>query len=223
VSSERVKSEVSGGTWTRYGKTPRTISVPLFDRVRVSRSVAVPRAYVVPPQWKSALEVARAHGLVMRRLAAAWTGEVESYRLEEPRWKERPFEGRHTLEVKAVPVRERRTYAAGSWVIPLDQPAGRVAMHLFEPAAPDSLAAWGFFDAVLEQKEYGEAYVLEVLARKMLAADPALARELAARLAKDPKFAASPEARLDFFYRRSPYWDQNVGRYPVGRITGDPP
>ena len=71
-------------------------------------------------------------------------------------------------------------------------------------------ACWGFFDAVFEQKEYAEAYVLEKLAREMLDKDPALRAEFTKALA-DPAFAASATRRLDFFYRRSPWWDQRIG------------
>jgi hypothetical protein len=61
--------------------------------------------------------------------------------------------------------------------------------------------------------------VLEKLARDMLARDPALKTEFEARLKDDPAFAKSPEARLEFFYRRSPwYTQQNVGVYPVVRL-----
>jgi hypothetical protein len=51
----------------------------------------------------------------------------------------------------------------------------------------------------------------------MLAADPALSAEFEAKLAADPKFAADPEARLDFFYRRTPYFDERYLLYPVLR------
>ena len=52
----------------------------------------------------------------------------------------------------------------------------------------------------------------------MLEADPALAREFRERLASDPKFAADPKARLDFFYRRSPYFDATYRLYPIARV-----
>jgi hypothetical protein len=82
--------------------------------------------------------------------------------------------------------------------------------------------AWGFFNAVFEQKEYGENYVVEKLAREMMAQDPRLQREFEERLATDEAFAASPTERLEFFYRRSPYWDQQKDLYPIGRVTGRP-
>ena len=80
----------------------------------------------------------------------------------------------------------KRLFPAGSVLVPLAQPAGHVAMHLLEPEGPDSFVAWGFFNAIFEQKEYGEAYVLEKLAREMLANDPDLRREFEKRLVDDP-------------------------------------
>jgi hypothetical protein len=78
---------------------------------------------------------------------------------------------------------------------------------------------WNFFDSIFEQKEYGEAYVLEKLAREMMEKDPALKAEFEKRVASDPRFEASPEARLEFFYERTPWYLANrVGEYPVGRL-----
>jgi hypothetical protein len=53
----------------------------------------------------------------------------------------------------------------------------------------------------------------------MLAKDPALKAEFETRLANDAAFAANPQARLEFFYQRSPWYaTQNVGLYPVARL-----
>ena len=81
------------------------------------------------------------------------------------------------------------------------------------------MLSWGFFNAIFEQKEYGESYILEGLAREMMADDPKLREEFEERLVNDEAFAASPAARLDFFYRRSKYWDSYMNVYPVGRIV----
>ena len=116
-------------------------------------------------------------------------------------------------------MREKRTYPAGTVVVPLAQAASRAALHLLEPDAPDSFVAWGFFHPIFEQKEAGEDYVLEKLAREMLAKDESLRKEFERRLASDQKFAASPRERLRFFYERSPYWDREMNVYPVGRLT----
>ncbi|MEO5561377.1 MAG: peptidase M14, partial [Dokdonella sp.] len=107
-------------------------------------------------------------------------------------------------------------------LVRLDQSAANVAINLLEPRASDSLVRWGFFDAIFEQKESPDARVSEKLARAMLANDPALQREFDAKLADDAEFAKSPDARLNFFYDRSPWYaTQRVGAYPVVRLDAE--
>ena len=55
--------------------------------------------------------------------------------------------------------------------------------------------------------------------REMLAKDPALRAAFEKRVAEDPAFAKSPSARLDFFYRRHPAWDERHNLYPVYRTA----
>jgi hypothetical protein len=89
---------------------------------------------------------------------------------------------------------------------------------LFEPQAPDSFAAWGFFNACFEQKEQMEPYVAEQVAASMLAADAGLREEFNAKLQADPEFARSPSDRLEFFLRRHISWDERYNLYPVLRM-----
>ena len=46
---------------------------------------------------------------------------------------------------------------------------------------------------------------------------PRLAQEFERRLHEDAAFAGSPAARLEFFHRRHPSWDERYGLYPVYR------
>jgi hypothetical protein len=157
----------------------------------------------------------------MKTLAAFASFEVESYRFTNVSWPHEPFEGRHMPRFDVERVIETRSFPPGSRIVPMSQTLGRVILNLLEPQAPDSLARWGFFNAVFEEKEYAEHYVLEDLAREMMANDPSLEEEFRQLLASDAEFAASPSARLRFFYRRSPYWDPQMNLYPVGRIISD--
>ncbi|MBK6750008.1 MAG: M14 family metallopeptidase [Acidobacteria bacterium] len=211
-------SDISGGKRIVYGTTPKNYTIKKFDEGRVERSVVPPLYYIVPPQYKDVIEVLGLHGVKFETLKAARTIEVESYKLTEPKWSTNSFENRITLTYKQTVIKESRTYAAGSILIPMDQEVANVAIHLLEPNGPDSFVYWGFFNSIFEQKEYGESYQIEKLAKEMLAADPKLKAEFEARL-KDESFAKSPRARLTFFYDRSPYYlNQEVGIYPVGRI-----
>ncbi len=227
----RALSEISGRMWVSYRHEPWNVTLPLSNGAQVVASTTPPAGYIVPPQWTDVLNVLAAHDVAMRRTAAAWTGKVERYRCSGMQWQGPPFEGRHpTFEGEGAGAQpghygvctlttETLTFPAGSVVIALNQRLSKVAIHWLEPDAPDSALRWGFFDPIFEQREYGEAYVLEKLARENLAKDPQLKAEFEHRIEADPRFAASPRARLEFFYERSPWFLENhVGEYPVGRL-----
>lgn len=212
-------SEISGVKRIVYGTRALDLTIPKYDEAKVSVGVAQPLYYIIPPQWQNVIEVLQAHGVEFQRISKPLKLEVESYQFTEPKWSQSSFEGRVTVNFKAVPVRETREFPENSVIVPLAQEAANVAIHLLEPNSTDSFVYWGFFNAAFEQKEYGEGYVLEKLAREMLAKDENLKKEFEAKL-KDEKFAKSPQARLNFFYERSPYYKgQRVGFYPVGRIV----
>ncbi len=222
-------SEVSGRPWIQYTHDPMNVEIPRPVRLEPTYSVSIPRAYIIPREWDHVIEVLQYQGVKMLRTTAPWSGVVETYRCQDLKWRTRPFEGRHPLfgqEFGDVPfggecsvVHEKLDFAAGSVVVPMDQRAAKVAIEWLEPMAPDSAVTWNFFDPIFEQKEYAEAYVLEKLARDMMAKDPVLKQEFENKLATDKDFAADPRARLEFFYRRSPWYAvQRVGLYPVGRL-----
>jgi len=218
VESQTEKSDISGAQRVIFGTKPVELSVPLYNDFRVKKSVAPPLYYIVPAQWANVIELLKAHGLRFQTTKELTTIDIESYRFVDVKWAGGPFEGRLMPSFKVDVVRERRAFPAGSVIIPLAQEAAKVAINLLEPEAPDSLVHWGFFNATFEQKEYGEDYVVEKLAREMLEKNPALREDYEKRLASDPAFAANPHARLQFFYQRSPYWDKQMNLYPVGRI-----
>ncbi|MBE7212208.1 MAG: peptidase M14, partial [Gluconacetobacter diazotrophicus] len=220
VEYKQELSAVSGGLWTQYDPArPVTFTVPFYDDVQVTREVCPPVGYVVPAAWTVILERLRAHGLAFTTLTRPLTCEVETYKLSGAEWQGRPFENHHLLkEVKATPMRRTETFPAGSAVVYLDQPGARVAVHLLEPDAPDSLLRWGYLDAVFEPKEYAEERVMEAMAREMMARDPELIREFEKKIESEPAFAASARQRLEWFYERTPYFDDRLNVYPVGRL-----
>jgi Zinc carboxypeptidase len=217
---ETEQSEVSGDLRVIYGREPLDLTVPMYQTFKVTKAVAPPLQYIVPGQWTEVISVLKAHGLEMKTLADFVPIEVESYRFVNVSWPSEPFEGRHLPRFGVEKLFETRVFPPGSVVVPMAQTAGRVILNLLEPEAPDSLAHWGFFNAIFEEKEYAEHYVLEALAREMMTNNPDLRREFEERLAMKSDFAASPSERLRFFYKRSPYWDPQISVYPVGRITG---
>jgi hypothetical protein len=220
---ERVPSEISGGLWTKYDETkPEIWSIPLRDELVPVVTVTAPRAgYLVSAGFADLVaDRLDAHDIAYTRLDRAFDADVEAFRVTkvEP---EDPFEGHARVKLDGAWAREHRTIAAGALWIPIDQPHARLAMHLLEPSAPDSLASWGYFSAVLEQKEYMESYVAEEVAREMLR-DPQVKAAFEAAL-KDAELAKNPRKRLEFFYRRHPSWDERRDLLPVFRQDLPPP
>jgi Zinc carboxypeptidase len=228
----RQLSEVSGAMWIKYSHEPWDVSLPLASGFKVAASTVPPAAYIIPRQWTHVIEILAAHEVQMQRTTDNWSGEVETYRCSDMQWQGPPFEGRHPLFSgegggnqpgkfgNCEFVTKTMTYPAGSVVVPLNQRLSKVAIEWLEPQGPDSAMAWGFFDPIFEQKEYGEAYVLEKLAREMMDKDPKLKAEFERKVENDAQFAANPYARLEFFYDHSPWYAANhIGDYPVGRLT----
>ncbi|GAB3726085.1 hypothetical protein GCM10028862_00950 [Luteimonas pelagia] len=222
----RTPSDVSGASMTRYDeRTPRTWHVPLCDDIEPALTVDAPRGgYLVPAALSGPVgDVLAVHGIAFRPLGAPLDGAgISAFRASEVTFAATPFEGRQRATVQGEWAPEARAVGAGGLFVPIAQPKARLVMALLEPRAPDSMAAWGMFNNHFERKEYMEAYVAEQVAREMLAADPALRATFERRLREDPAFAADPAARLDFFYRRHPSWDERLHLYPVLRTATVP-
>jgi hypothetical protein len=177
-----------------------------------------PEAYWVPAHRSDVIERLRAHGVEMETLEAPRTVSVEMLRLDDPKLGTRANEGHVPVTVTSVtPERRDWTFQPGSVRVPTDQTLGDVVVLLLEPQSSESLFAWGLFPEVLSRVEYIEGYAIAPLAERMLAADPALRAEFEARLAADPQFAADGDARLQWFYERTPFYDERYRLYPVAR------
>jgi hypothetical protein len=59
------------------------------------------------------------------------------------------------------------------------------------------------------------------MARKMLAENPALKKEFEEKINNDESFSKDPEKILNWFYSRTPYWDNRLAIYPIAKIYGN--
>ena len=217
----REPSPISGALATRYDpSTPSIWRVPLKGSIEATRTVRMPRGgYIVPAGYADAIGSRLAlHGIDFRPLKEAASGvTVEAFRAARVTFEGAPFEGRTMAALEGEWRAEPRDIPPGSLFVPIAQAGARLIAALLEPMAQDSFAAWGFFNAVFERKEYMDAYVAEHVAREMLARDSDLAAEFARKLDQDATFARDPDARLDFFYRRHPSFDERLDLYPIFR------
>jgi murein tripeptide amidase MpaA len=216
----REASEISGQPWVKYDDTKRMVwKVPLFEELVPKVTVSPPRGgYLIPPPHSAWVrEKLNLHGIEWRPVAKELQkANVQTF-FAAPTFAAKPFEGRQLLTLKGDWKPDTVTVPAGTLFVPIAQPRMFLAMHLLEPTAPDSFAAWGFFNAHFERKEYLEPYVTEVFAREQLK-NPAVRVEFEARL-KDEAFAKSPAAKLEFFADRHPSADPFRNRYPVFRTA----
>jgi murein tripeptide amidase MpaA len=177
-----------------------------------------PEAYWVPSYRTDIIERLRVHGVTMETLTAPRTVPVEMLRLDDPKVGARANEGHVPVTVTSVtPERRDWTFPIGSVRVPTDQPLGDIVVLLLEPQSSESFFAWGLFPEVLSRVEYIEGYAIAPLAERMMAADPALKAEFEAKLAAEPDFAANGDARLQWFYERTPFYDDHYRLYPVAR------
>jgi hypothetical protein len=217
----RTMSDVSGMLMTHYDETkPQVWHVPLRDEVVANLQVPAPGAgYVVPAAWAQMVATKLTqHGIVFRKVdKAIAAAPVQTFRADQATFSPTSFESHQRLKVEGSWKPEPRNLGKGALFVPIAQPKARLVMALFEPQAPDSLLAWGEFNNAFEPKEYMEEYVAEDVAREQMARDPALAAEFRHKVETDPAFAKNAHARLEFFARRHPSWDERLNLYPVMR------
>jgi len=216
---EVTKSEISGGDWIQYSDTPFNYRLPYFDKQKVIESCSLPIAYVIPAEWIDLIRLLDIHGINYYKLKDSITINISTYHFSNPKWQADPYEGQHPLlSFMKEQLQIQQFYLPGTIVVPLSQRTAKVIAHLLEPSAPDSYLSWGGFDAIFEQKEYSESYVMERIARDMLQKNPNLKKEYESKMHDDQEFAKNSTLILNWFYSKSNYWDQSLNIFPVGKI-----
>jgi putative YhbY family RNA-binding protein len=218
VRSQVAPSAISGGLAVQWLGEPDTIRAPVLAYTQPDLVVTRPKAYWIPAGWPEVIERVKQHGVRVEEITEPREIAVSMYRVEDAAIEPEPSEGH--ARVKGTPKAESRMeyFPAGSVRVSTDQPLGDLAALLLEPASPESFFQWGFFLSVLNNPEYVEPYVMEPMASRMLAEDPRMAKAFLDTLAAaGSEFKGNPRARLQWFYRRTPFFDERWRLYPVAR------
>ena len=211
------------GEYTRlwYDRSsPWERDIAWYNRFPADVTVSAPRAYVVPQQWREAIERLQWNGVRMERVEADRLQDVGYYHIMSVASRPNAYEGHMFHDEVVLEKRQGQVQLrAGDYIVPLDQDQARYAVETLEPLAHDSFFRWGFFNSVLEKKEAYSDYVFEDHAEELLRAEPVLAEKFAAWKAANPALLANQEAVLDFVFAnceryREPEWR----RYPVFMI-----
>lgn len=215
IEYERYDSPITGRKEARWLAKPKDYKLPVYRKV-ADKSVKVPTAYWIPASYPEVIKRLKQHGVKLEVITKPRTVKIQQSKFINPKVASRAFEGRAMLSFEDIEkTTVNKTYQTGSARVSTDQDLRSLIVILLEPESGDSFVRWGFFNEILQRTEYMEGYVVEPLAKKMLAEDPKLKAEFEKAL-KDPKFANSPYRRLSWFYQRSPYYDPAHNVYPVG-------
>ena len=219
---DTVKSDLSGTDWVRHNyDKPITLRCPLITSYEATSSIQLPEAYILMPQWTDVIELLDLHDIKYTRLAEPKEVEVETYRYTKAFFSPRQSEGRvPVVKTEYTTQKELLQAPAGSIVIDMNQPNGRLAAWMFEPSAPGSLVYWGFFNQVVQAPNefWIRLSYMEEKGRELLAKDPVLKAEFEEKK-KDAKFAKDPQAILNFFYEKvKKSAHQNNELHPAWRV-----
>lgn len=216
MSYEIVQSDISKSSYVKWtGQAKDYVDLPVYWEKVPAIETEVPTAYWIPPQYQDVIERLEIHGVKMTRISSSKKLELQQLVASDPQIAAKSFEGRVGVTATFTPQWQQIELAPGSVRVSTDQPLGALAVALLQPQAPDSFFSWGFFHGMFERTEYFETYAMIPWIEQQLAADPKLKQQFEQAVTADPQLKKDGRARLNWFYQRSPFYDQHYLKYPI--------
>jgi hypothetical protein len=222
IDSKIVKSTITNADYVEWLGKPLAMKIPNYVANIPIDFITRPKGYWIPVSNDEVIERLKLHGIQMKTISEPQEVKVELYRITDFKFEDeskrvQPFEGHFQVNAQTKTEIQTEMYPSGSVFITTDQPLGDLAMLLLEPSSADSFFSWGFFHSIFQRTEYMEEYIMEPLAKKMLANSAELRKEFELKKAEDPAFANNQNAILTWFYNKTKYYDSRYLLYPVGR------
>jgi hypothetical protein len=214
-------SNISGTQRMYYDRNTLTIKkIKFYNDYKPGTTIEAPAIYIVPQAWHKVIDLLKLNKVEMKQLNKDTSISCEVYYIEDYKTGSNPFEGHYLhSKIKVRKEQQKIKFYAGDYVISVSQQAIRYVIETLEPEGDDSFFAWGFFDAVLQQKEWFSDYIFEEQAEQILNSDKKLKTEFENKKQTDKDFAASRWAQLYFIYQHSVYYEKSHKRYPVVRLN----
>lgn len=213
------ESFIAGKEIVKYSKEKTENRVPYYYNAKVTDSVFLPLAYIIPREWKNLIDIMELHGIRYDIIKEKKSVIVERIKFKDESFAKRPYEGRFIPKFNYDIQIDTVSANPGDYIIPTNQRSIRLIAHLLEPKSADSFIKWGFMNIIFERKEYFEEYSMEPIAQKMYDESECLRNDFNSHIERDSIFANSPWQRLNFFYERSPYNDAKHNVYPILRVN----
>ncbi|HEY6160892.1 MAG TPA: M14 family zinc carboxypeptidase [Bacteroidia bacterium] len=214
-------SSISGQQRLYYDRNaPFTRKIKFYDTYKPSATVTKPAIYIIPQGWSAVIDRLKLNNVIMQQLDKDTTIKVETYYIDDYQTNKTPYEGHYLHHgTKIHSEVQKLNFYKGDYVIVCNQYCNRYVVETLEPQGDDSFFAWGFFDAILQQKEWFSDYIFEEKAEEILKNDPKLKADLEDKKSKDAAFAADHWAQLAWIYQHSIYHEKSQNRYPVVRLS----
>jgi len=195
--------------------------IAYFDHFVDDVVINTPKAYLIPQAWREVIERLQWNGVVLDKLTADQTLQVQVYHIDDVTSRSNAYEGHMFHDAMQLSVSMQTIQArAGDYLLALNQPNARYAIETLEPQAHDSFFRWGFFNSVLEKKEAFSDYVFEDSAYEMLQTEPGLAEKFEAWKAANPELLSNQEEVLDFLFANGQrFHEPEWRRYPVYSVV----
>lgn len=218
IEYEMRQSDVAGGEVKVFTGEGFEQTVPYLNKYRISESVKLPLAYIIPEEWKQLADIMKLHGIEINQINEDSEYKVEQYTFSNVTFATRPYEGRFIPAYEIESQVFNTVVQSGSYLVNINQRTYGIIAHLLEPLSSESFVKWGAMNQIFERKEYFENYAMLPIAEEMYKNDPLLKEEFDKKVESDEEFKKSVKERLDFFYMRSPYYDSKHNVYPVLRV-----
>lgn len=216
-----VKSKISNQTRLYYDRSkPFNKEILFYNHYTGENEVARPAYYIIPQAWNTIIEKLQLNKITMYQLPEDSLIRVQCYYIDDYKSPQKPYEG-HFIhsQLKLHEEEQMILFRKGDYLIETNHEENRFIVETLEPKGTDSYFTWGFFDGILQQKEWFSDYVFEEKAEEIISKNPSLKKLLEEKQKSDSTFAKDGFAQLYFIYKNSDYFEKSVNRYPVYRIN----
>ena len=148
-ATEQVLNPYSGSLILNRLDEVRTVMMRDGGTFEATETETVPGAYFVPATEREAINKLRIHGVVVEALDEEVTLQGERFVITSSTEATRPFQSHNERTLEGSWEAAELTLPAGTLVLDVDQPLGRLAFSLLEPRADDGFTNWNVFDRAL--------------------------------------------------------------------------
>ncbi len=213
--STHIKSKVTSGNRLKYYRDkPYVKTIPFYNEYKANDTIEIPKFFYVPQAWENIVRMLEANGVKSIRMNKDTSGTFTSLSISDFKTTDLPFEGHYLhFNTKTTTQQVQTEIKKGDYMINCNQKAIRIILETLIPSAVDSYFNWGFFDSILQQKEWFSSYVFEDIAEKLLSEDSKLKTDFEKWKAENPK--EDEFNQLYYVYSHSKYFEESYRRYPV--------